>query len=95
MSRVIRVVLLSCDNGQVTDLHPNGAVGQALGLRHARRNGRNMVGLVVGGCGMDMGLHVIYTLGAALWPKGTPEPHGTRNGVLDSDGGYALKSEWL
>jgi hypothetical protein len=49
----------------------------------------------VGGCGMDMGFHVIYTLGQALWPDGTPEPHGRRNGEWDSCGGYAIKQRWL
>ena len=52
-------------------------------------------GMVVGGCGMDMGFHVVYGLGRALWPNGIQEPHGTRNGVPDSDGGYALKHSWL
>ena len=52
-------------------------------------------GLRVSGCGMDMGFHVVYNLGYALWPDGTPEPHGTRNGAPDSDGGYALKHRWL
>ena len=45
--------------------------------------------LKVSGCGMDMGFHVVYNLGAALWPN------GTRNGVADSAGGYALKQQWL
>jgi len=49
----------------------------------------------VGGCGMDMGFHLVYTLGAVLWPDGTPEPHGTRNGEPDRAGGYALKHSWL
>jgi len=52
-------------------------------------------GLVVGGCGMDMGFHTVYTLGRYLWPKGTRKPHGTRNGTPDKDGGYALKHSWL
>jgi hypothetical protein len=52
-------------------------------------------GLVVGGCGMDMGFHTVYTLGRYLWPKGTRKPHGTRNGAPDKDGGYALKHSWL
>jgi hypothetical protein len=51
--------------------------------------------LLIGGCGMDMGFHVVYTLGALLWPKGTPAPHGKRNGEPDSDGGYALVHKWL
>lgn len=52
-------------------------------------------GLVVGGCGMDMGFHVVYNIGAKIWPDGTPKPHGSRNGKPDSDGGYALKHRWL
>lgn len=42
-------------------------------------------GIVANGCGMDMGFHLVYSLGSRLWP----EPHGQRNG------GYALKHEWL
>lgn len=52
-------------------------------------------GLIVGGCGMDMGFHAVYTLGRCLWPKGTRKAHGTRNGAPDKDGGYALKHSWL
>jgi hypothetical protein len=52
-------------------------------------------GLRVSGCGMDMGFHVVYNLGAALWPKGTRKPHGLRNGQPDTSGGYALKHEWI
>lgn len=52
-------------------------------------------GLVVGGCGMDMGFHLVYTLGALLWPNGTDTAHSTRNGVPDTDGGYALKHRSL
>ena len=49
----------------------------------------------VGGCGMDMGFHLIYSLGQTLWPDGTPEPHGSRNGEPDTCGGYALTQRWL
>lgn len=52
-------------------------------------------GLKVGGAGMDMGFHLVYTLGCAFWPNGTRRPHGTRNGAPDRDGGYALKQRWL
>lgn len=52
-------------------------------------------GLKVGGCGMDMGFHLVYNLGCMLWPNGTKKPHGTRNGAPDKDGGYALKHTWL
>lgn len=49
----------------------------------------------VGGCGMDMGFHLVHSLGYALWPNGTDEPHGMRNGEPDTCGGYALKQRWL
>ena len=52
-------------------------------------------GIKVSGCGMDMGFSLVYNLGHYLWPEGTPQPHGTRNGVPDSDGGYALHHRWL
>lgn len=52
-------------------------------------------GITIGGCGMDMGFALVYNLGMYLWPNGTPEPHGRRNGEPDSDGGYALKQRWL
>jgi hypothetical protein len=55
----------------------------------------NNLGLVVGGCGMDMGFAVVYALGLSLWPKGTKKPHGIRNGEPDSHGGYALKHSWV
>lgn len=65
----------------------------------ARANGytfdQDRGGLKVGGCGMDMGFSVVYGLGMALWPNGTPKPHGVRNGEPDSDGGYAIGHRWL
>jgi len=52
-------------------------------------------GVVVDGYGMDMGSHLVYELGASMWPKGTRRPHSTRNGEPDRAGGYALSREWL
>lgn len=49
----------------------------------------------MGGAGYDAGFECVYRLGHALWPNGTPEPHGIRNGKPDSDGGYALRHERL
>jgi hypothetical protein len=56
---------------------------------------RDRQGIKIGGCGMDMGFALVYNLGSTIWPKGTPKPHGRRNGEPDSDGGYALKHVWL
>jgi len=77
--------------------------GQPAGLRNidgltATVTGHTLAdkgGISMGGCGMDMGFALVYALGRAVWPKGTPKPHGRRNGEPDSEGGYALKSEWL
>lgn len=52
-------------------------------------------GIVIEGCGMDMTFALVYALGYALWPNGTPSPHGRRNGEPDSCGGYALKNRNL
>ena len=57
-------------------------------------------GLIVTGCGMDMGFSLVYNLGRYLWPDGFDLPEGERgrNGDKsghDNDGGYALKHRWL
>lgn len=46
-------------------IHPNHAVSQALGIRQGKRDG-----LIVGGCGMDMGFHLVYELSATLYGSG-------------------------
>jgi hypothetical protein len=109
MSRAIRVILLSCDGSRVVDLHPNYAVGKALGLRHWKRNGREQDALVVEGAGMDMGFEIVYNLGRTLWPDGfscigegchaNDHANGDRDYTPDhcvhNDGGYALRHRWL
>lgn len=84
MSR--RISLLTADH------HSLDWLCESAGLAKRRQDGE---GLVVVGCGMDMGFHLVYNLGMKLWPDGTPEPHGRRNGAPDSCGGYALKHCWL
>jgi hypothetical protein len=92
MSRWIRVLIPYVnETGEIGFIHPNYAVSIVLNLR---RDG-NHEGVMMQGCGMDMGYEIVYRLGKALWPEGTPEPHGSRNGSPDSDGGYALKHRWL
>ena len=70
-------------------------VAQATGCKHDPRGG-----IVMGGCGMDMGFALVYSLGRALYPdRFTLAPHQYgRNGDtsgFDIDGGYALKHEWI
>lgn len=107
MSRAIRVVLLSCHEGKVADLHPNFAIGTLLGLRHWTRNGQTREALVVSGGGTDMGYHIVYTLSRLLFPEFTcigkdcpsnDHHNGDRDftiGKHHSDGGYALRHRWL
>lgn len=81
-------------------------------------------GMVVNGCGMDMGFHVVYQLSGVLFPNGFGVVGTTKTGLKitpaskkaaadavklgtkfygrncdksgwDTDGGYALKQEWL
>lgn len=85
MSR--RIDLYTVHKGEVTYLSHAAAV--VMGAP------RPTDGIKVGDCGMDRGFHLVYNLGYALWPNGTPKPHGKRNGEPDSDGGYALKQSWL
>lgn len=87
MSRRISVIVTTPDG----PLDVSGYVAQVLDMRRNDRDGS----IVAGGCGMDMGFSIVYNLGYHLWPKGTAEPHGKRNGEPDSDGGYALKHRWL
>jgi len=86
MSR--RIDMYTIRDGELRYLSGYAAV--ALGAKLHRDRG-----IVVSGCGQDMGFHLVYSLGAALWPNGTPEPHGTRNGEPDTAGGYALKHRWI
>ena len=86
MSREISIAV--CIDGEPVciDYWASRAIGWAQG-----KSG----GIKVSGCGMDMGFHLVYALGYALWPHGTDTPHGTRNGKPDREGGYALKHSWL
>jgi len=81
-----------------TGIDEKGPYMQDLTFRAARLLNRKRGtpdGIIIDGCGMDMGFQLVYQLGCALWPNGTPEPHGTRNGEPDTAGGYALKHTWL
>ena len=91
MSRQIAVFVPYVDNeGKARIKEITWLVSTALGIKVGSK-----YGLIMGGCGMDMCFSVVYRLGMALWPNGTPEPHGRRNGQPDSCGGYALKKEDL
>lgn len=59
--------------------------GIALGWRLVDRNGSRAVR--VGGCGMDMGFHLVYTLARTIY-RSTENNHG-------ADVGYWLEHRWL
>ncbi len=99
MSRHISTLIIGKDgNRDITYL-----VAKVLGERRNQDDG----GLVVGGCGMDMGFEVVYRLGYALWPDGftcigehcpsSDHVNGDRDYTphIHKSGGYALKQEWL
>ena len=100
MTRHIGLVIMTKDGHPI---HPNYAASVLLG--ESIKHGYD--GVKMEGCGMDMGFHLVYTLGMILYPDGF-ECTGERcpsNEHLNGDhdrtphmhksGGYALRSEWL
>lgn len=99
------ISLYVVDDGKIRDV--TWDVGRLLGYRRNRDNG----GLVVQGCGMDMGFDLVYNLGYALYPSGyictgeTPRcrhndhsnpPMPARNGAWHHGAsGYVFSHEWL
>lgn len=102
MSRHISTVISTQDGGNYDITY---LVAKVLGERRNEHDG----GLVVGGCGMDMGFDVVYRLGHALWPQGfdcvgRDKCHSADHSNGDRDyspthhhksGGYALRQAWL
>jgi hypothetical protein len=75
-----------------------GLVSTATGIKR----GRDGWSLNVGGCGMDICFHVVYTLGRVMFPKGGPlecsprEHQEKRAGKkIETDGGYLLNKRDL
>jgi hypothetical protein len=92
MSRAISLKIIK--NNEARDI--TYLVGKALDYSMHRTKD----GLSVGGCGMDMGFHLVYGMGRVMFPKGFKHNKNThpRNGDTsprDYDGGYALNHEWL
>lgn len=77
-------------------------VSPLLGNRIGKHNG-----LIVGGCGMDMGFSLVYSLGHALFPDGfdcigekcpaSDHSNGDRDYTphRHTSGGYALRHRWI
>ena len=83
-----RISLHTVNNGELISLD-----WYAARCMHYRQSDKG--GLIVNGCGMDMGFALVYDLGATVWPEGTTKPHAMRNGEPDTAGCYALKSVWI
>lgn len=73
MSRQISVVCLRIDGDKIVDLHPNWSVAKVLGRRLNKGGAHDA--LVIGGCGMDMGFEIAYSLGAAIHGDGYSLKH--------------------
>lgn len=84
MSARFRVFVPIVRDGKPIITEITGRVAELCGM--SQRNGE----IVMSGSGYSKSFQIGYNLGCALWPNGTPEPHGTRNGVPDTAGGYAI-----
>ena len=90
MSRAISLVVEREGGGFVTLDRWASVLLEGYSERHG--------GCKASGCGMDMGFHLVYSLGRRLFPDGFDTWEGYwRNGPMDHDpdGGYALKQRWL
>lgn len=78
MSRQISFVMFQ-DN---QPLYLNYHIGRLFGLKYGKHDG-----LIIGGCGMDMGYHIVHNLSVELF---------SRDGEYDHDAAYTLKeNRWL
>ena len=103
MMRVIDILKMST-NGHRDRIFPRYLsyhIERALDLRADKNHSQ---GIRVEGCGMDMGFHLVYSLGCLLWPKGrkitkrlaqSGAPVRGEIGQVEPDGGYLIKHEWL
>jgi hypothetical protein len=87
MSRQISVVIVQ--DAKIRDI--TWHVARALDWKLAKSPD---FALSVGGAGMDMGFHVVYTLSRALFPEGYDKT-GYDGKIVHEDGGYALDQHWL
>lgn len=84
-------------------------LGWTVAKATGRSYNRDREGVNVGGCGMDMGFELVYTLSRYLFPDGfdcigagcgaSCHSNGDRDFTVgrhhDGDGGYALKHRWF
>ena len=94
--------LYKLEDGELRWLSPLAA--RATGISFSEK----YEALVAGGCGMDMGFHLVYELSAALYPQGfecigekcpaNDHSNGDRDYTPHAHpdaGGYALRHRWI
>lgn len=103
MSREIGLLVPTNGNGDRPGFfHPNYSASVLTGNRQNKAGD----GVKVSGCGMDMGFHLVYAISRRLWPNGFKcigegcpsndhSNHADRENTQHSDGGYALRHEWV
>ncbi len=89
MSRVIQVVKITCgENGEPSLSYLGYNIAQAMDWKYDTNHG----GVKVGGCGMDMGFHLVHSLGYAMYGKeaseGGDEAIGLREALFNADPFY-------
>jgi hypothetical protein len=72
-----RVKILVINGGEIECISKR--VAWALGYRHDERHGA----VIVSGCGMDMGYHIVHNLARALYPE------------VGARSGYELRHRWV
>lgn len=104
MQREISLLHTSCENGEPVTRDLTYNASRALGERIGKRDG-----IVMGGCGMDMGFALVYSLSSELFPEGFGcigercPANDHANGDRDYTpghahpraGGYALRQRWI
>ena len=81
MQRTIQVLFLSPRGSDVDVIYLGWNIAKFLGMRYDDKR----EGIVVNGCGMDMGFHIINNLSMALF---CPDKY-------DHDAAYSLKQRWI
>lgn len=101
MSRSIKVFVMEKN----TPVDRSWAVARVCGYRVNQKHG----GVTIGGCGMDMGFHLVYVLSRELFKDGfkclgdkclsndhsNPGREKYKKGMPHSDPGYALSQRWI
>ncbi len=80
MSRRISAFYVNRKTGELISL--DWYIERILGWKRSDKGG-----IIVGGCGMDMGFHLIYSLSSAIY-------HDPKN-KKGRDSGYTLKHKWI